>query len=71
VLDADMWSNNNLMLGMHPYPQLLDFKATTAAFDSSNIAYQTVPGSFGSPLVKFIGTEYSVENRLFGWVGVV
>jgi hypothetical protein len=71
ALDTVIFGKNSFMLNKHPYPQLLDFKSTSAMFDSANVAYQTTPGSIGEPLVKFVGVEYPVENRLFGFVGVV
>lgn len=71
TLDSAVWNNNHLMFNLHPFPQLLDFKCTQAAYHPENIAYQTAPGSGGAPLVKFQGGEYAVENNLWGFVGVV
>lgn len=62
---------SDLMLCLHPFPKLLDYKSTTAFFNSENVAYQTEPGSVGAPVVKFDGIQYGVEHKLFGWIGQV
>lgn len=65
-MNSVIFNSNNLMFNVHPFPQIFDFKVSTAALNPHNMAYDNVPGA---AVVQFDGMQYPVEHKLFGWIG--
>jgi hypothetical protein len=62
------YKQNATLFCVHPVDNWLNFRCTAAAFNPRNVAYDATPGG---AVVVIDNTTYNVENRLFGWLGVV
>lgn len=69
-LDPTAFGANYNMLLPHPVPKEVEFHSAQAAFDAERVVYDIAPGN-KVRIVKINGTEYPVENQLYGWIGVI